>query len=172
MTRSTSFAAIRVAAITIAAMTMRCQKALMGLLFVPVDRFPAGEAVLGAVPPGDLVLADVPAEQHDLALALGDEVEQSHVRVLEDHPELVETIGTRRRHLRERLQLGARLGEVAARVAAAVAGDGGEQLGLRVIELAHPRPHLDEALGGGPHRLERAVSLGGSERASGHGAAD
>src|SRR6185437_9926994 len=171
MTRSTSFAAIRVAAMTIAALTMRCQKALMGALFVPVDRLPAGDAVLGAVPPGDLVFADVPAEEHDLALPLGDEVEQPDVRVLEDHPELVEAIGTRRRHLRERLQLGAGLGKVAARVAAAVAGDRGVQLRLLVIEVAHPRPDLDEPLGGRPHRLERAVSLGGSERASGHGAA-
>ena len=71
----------------------------------------------------------------------------------------------------ELLELRLRRVQVAGRVAAAVPTDRGHERSLRPDELAHPRAHLDEPLGGGAHLVERAVSLGWSEDAFGHGAA-
>ena len=47
----------------------------------------AGEAVLEPVPPGDLVLAEPPAEEHRLAVAERREVDEARVEILDDHPE-------------------------------------------------------------------------------------
>ena len=55
--------------------------------------FPAREALLEAVPEGDLVLADLPAEQNLLAvLAEGGKVDQAAVEILDEHSQALETL--------------------------------------------------------------------------------
>src|SRR4029078_13126440 len=56
------------------------------------ERFPAGEAFFEAVPERDLVLADLPAEQHFLAVAQRGEVEETAVQVLHLDAELLELL--------------------------------------------------------------------------------
>src|SRR5579864_7098024 len=70
-------------------MTIRCQKGIVrsirrgrGVSSVERQRTTAGEAVLDAMPPGDLVLVDLPAEQHRLAAAPCGEVDESRVEIL------------------------------------------------------------------------------------------
>src|SRR5262245_28103312 len=93
-----------------------CQKSL-----IPIDPPPAGEPLLGVVPPLDLVLADPPAQKHLVAVTLRGEVEQARFDVLHldsDLRQLVEAILELARQTRI-----LRCPRLADRVAAPVAGD-------------------------------------------------
>src|SRR5206468_9789476 len=102
--QSTTFATASAIA-TIAAATKRCcqnsARASTECLFDPVDRFPAREPLADAVPPGDGLLADVPAELHLFAVAEPEEVDQAEVDVLDAHTERGEPLDAGARSLRE-----------------------------------------------------------------------
>src|SRR5207237_1021096 len=137
-----------------------------GASTLPVDRLPAGEAVVEAVPPLDGVLPGAPAKEDVLALAQRREVDETDVDVLHLDAELGQPLDAV-------LQLGGGGCELLASrladaVAAAVPRDELHELALLAFELAQSRAHGDHPLDERPHLGEGAVSLGRSEH-SGHG---
>src|SRR5207247_70343 len=116
-----------------------------------------------SVPPGDGLLADVPADLDLLAVPDAEEVDQPEVDVLDPHAERREPLDARARRLGQTDQLLLGCVQVARGVAAAVAADRGHELTLRALELSHALAQRDEPFGDGAHLLEGAVSLVGSE---------
>src|SRR5437763_8152648 len=98
MATSTTFASTTAAAITTAAMVARSQKGIAALFDVAhgdssaLDRLSPGEAVLVAVPEADLVLAELPAQQHVLAVPHRGEVHEARVEVLDDHAQRLDLL--------------------------------------------------------------------------------
>src|SRR3954453_15472679 len=70
----------------------RCHQGIVNPVLVERQGFPAGEALLEAVPEADLVLAEVPAEQHLLVAAKSRKVDQAAVEVLYEHAEPLEAL--------------------------------------------------------------------------------
>ena len=87
------------------------------------QRAPAGEAVVDAVPPGDLVLAELPAEQHRLAVVQRREVDQAGVEILDLGAVTRDLVDQAGEPPCDGVDLGCRLGELGRRDAAAVAAD-------------------------------------------------
>src|SRR4249919_106421 len=156
---------------TTAAMTMRCQKGIAagfaaGAAFpqsfsrsVERQRAAAGEAVVLAVPPGDLVLAELPAEKHRPALVQRREVDQPTVDVLHLGAVLRDLVDDARKLLRDAVDLRGRLSELGRRDPAAVAADLALEL-LLALECRHVlEPGRHELLHQGPHLLELGVRL-------------
>src|SRR5581483_3697053 len=138
-------------------------------LFAPVDSFPAREAGFEVVPVLDALLADPPAQLDLAAPAKGAEVEEPRIEILDDRAERVELAHAVCNVLGEAFELRPRRVQSLRGATVAVSGDRGHVRRLRRKELAHPRSRRDEPLCDGPHLYEGAVSLGGSEEASGHG---
>ena len=115
--------------------------------------------------------AHLPAEQYRLPLALGREVEQAEIEILQLDAELLEPLHARDGGVGEPHELRLRRVQVARGVAAAVAADRGHELPLGPLQLPHPCAHGDEAFRGGSHLAQGVVSLVGSERPLGHRAA-
>src|SRR4051794_35830271 len=131
--QSTSCATTQTSTKTAAAMTMRCQKGIVarfaaGAAFpqrflVEGQRPAARETVVLAVPPRDLVLAELPAEEHRLAVVQRREVHETAVEVLHLGAVLGDLVDEACQAPRDGVDLGSRLSELGGRDSASVAAD-------------------------------------------------
>src|SRR5205085_8465344 len=71
------------------------------------QRLPPGEALVGAVPEGDLLLAELPAKQDLPAVVDGGEVDEATLGVLDERAERVDLVDGADQLLRGPLHLGA-----------------------------------------------------------------
>src|SRR5512133_1036922 len=99
MRRSTMRARTSVTSRTQPNTSQRCQSSIRKPL-AEIERFPAREALLEAVPVGDRVLADLPAQQHLLAVPQRGEVDEATVEVLHQHAEPLQLVDRARDGLR------------------------------------------------------------------------
>src|SRR6188768_809723 len=162
MRRSTRRARISVTSRTQPNTSQRCQSSIRKPL-AGVERFPAREAFLEAVPVGDLALADLPAEQHLLAVAQGREVDEPAVEVLDQDAERLQLLDRTRDRLGLPLEL---LVELARLLRVEVAAVSRDPLGEPRAPGSRDRegaPVGDERLGDRPHLLEQRVRLLRSE---------
>src|SRR5437868_46915 len=159
---------------TTAAITARCQNGMAGSFDtrprLPQPRpgtgrlferqgAPAGEAVLESVPVPDLVLAEVPAEEHLLAAAKRREVDQPGVEILHLRTELLDAVDA----LGDPVGRGAYLlldrRELRRLDPAAVAADARGDPLLPLLRRNELAPPLDHLLDERPDLRERGVRL-------------
>src|SRR5437588_9250421 len=124
MRMSTSCATSRLTPTTTATITSRCQRATGPDFALERKLLPAGEAFLEAVPVADLVLAELPAEEHLLAVPQRGEVDEAGVEVLHLHPELLDRVDSPAQPLGSLLDRVLQGGDLLRPDAAAVARDG------------------------------------------------
>src|SRR5688500_8425516 len=140
---------------TTPAIAMRCQS--IRVYSLGIERLPAGEALIDAVPVGDLVLTEAPAQERLGAGDLRRKVDEAGVRVLHDPAELVDRVGTAG-------DTGMLTGDllvegVPAAHVAPIACDLERELPPLGLGRCEGRPVLDELFRQRPHLREQRVRL-------------
>src|SRR3954447_3250086 len=146
----------------------RCHQGIVNPVLVERQGFPAGEALLEAVPEGDLVLAEVPAEQHLLVAAKSRKVDQAAIEVLYEHAEPLEALHAFGDRLALTLELLLERPRLLRVEVAAVAGDPLDELRAPRRGRGHRVTVGDESLRDRAHLFEMGVGLVGSEVARAH----
>src|SRR2546422_6597467 len=115
------------------------------------------------MPVADLVLPELPAEEHRLASPERGEVDESFVQVFHLCPAGRDLVDEARELPCETLDLRRRVGELRRRDAAAVAANVSLQLLLALERSNVQAPLLDHLLDERPHLARRSVRLLGCE---------
>src|SRR5262245_14561154 len=124
-----------------------------------LERLPAREAFVEAVPEPDLLLAEAPAEQNLLVGAARGKVDEPGVQILDKRPNLLDP-GDAPRDPRDLLvQLLLDLLQLVRLDVAAVPRDPRGERRLSLLQLDERPPVADQFLGERPHFPERLVRL-------------
>lgn len=130
---------------------------------------PPREPLVDAVPERDLILADVPAEEHVLTRAPRREIDEAAVEVLHKRPGLVDPCDASRNRSRTVAQLLFHRVELGRVEVAAVTRDRLREPSVAFLQDGQRSPPLDHLLGERTDDRERLVRLLGGEVPRSHG---
>jgi hypothetical protein len=130
---------------------------------------PSGEPLVEAVPERDLILADVPAEQHVFTRAPRGEIDEAAVEVLHERPDLVDPRDASRNRGRAFAHLLFHGVELARVEVTAVPRDRLRERSVAFLQDGQRSPALDHLLGERTDDRERLVRLLGGEVPRSHG---
>jgi hypothetical protein len=129
------------------------------LLRLQGQRPAAGETFLETVPVGDLFLADLPAEEHFLAVPQGGKVDEPAVEILDQNAEFLEASDAPSQRSGLTIRACFEPGQPARVERPSVTRDAPAKLRSLCLALQQRTTMRDELLGQRPHRGERLVRL-------------